>query len=205
MDIITTYNPANTNLTPQELSAMKDLTDEQIAELAKAYPNQPTGNAYLEYWLKNEKETEQRYPLGTWANLNNLRKLGRKDILPYRFRKNYRAPRPVPVDLQKPAPRIVDLSEQEVKQAEGLKVPVEGNGGISEAKTISPDQTTKIEGADLGAVTKVEVNDEVVVSPEILAAEKELQQAIDDKAHHMTIKSLQAKVDALKQAVDKAV
>jgi hypothetical protein len=171
MDIIKTYNPGN-KLTDEEQSAMVNLNDEQIAELAKAYPNQPTGNAYIEYWMKNEKDIEQRFPLGTWANLNSLRKLGREDILPYRFRSSV-ATREVQPFVQAPAQRIVDLSEKDVVEAEGLK---------------------SVEVAPVEAV-------QAVASPELAAAQAELQQAIDEKAHHMTIKSLQAKVDGLAEPV----
>jgi hypothetical protein len=177
MDIIKTYNPGN-KLNDEEQSAMVNLTNEQIADLAKAYPNQPTGNAYLEYWMKNEKDIEQRFPLGTWANLNSLRKLGREDILPYRFRSSF-STREVQPFVQAPAQRVVDLSAKEAVEAEGLK-----------SVAVVPVQ-------DAPAPEPVKQP----VSPEQSAAQAELQQAIDDKAHHMTIKSLQAKVDGLAEPV----
>lgn len=122
MDIIKTFNPEN-QLTQEQLEAMRNLTDEQIAELAKAYPNQPRGNAYLVYYITGEKPHEQRYPLGTWANLLNLRKLGRKDIIPYAFKKGFLVSK-TQSPATAPAPqRTIDLSQEEAKNAEGLKTP----------------------------------------------------------------------------------
>jgi hypothetical protein len=172
MDIIKIYNPANTNITEEQLSAMKDLTDEQIAELAKAYPNQPRGNAYLEYYLTGEKAHEQRYPLGTWANLLSLRKLGRKDILPFRFRRQ-NAPRMM-APVSQPAQRVVDLSQDDLANVEGLK---KQEPSVNEEKQENPVLDSQ--------------------DPEVLAAKEELQKAIDSKAHHMIVKKLQKQVDDL--------
>lgn len=172
MDIIQTYNPGNTNITEQELSAMKDLTDAQIAELAKAYPNQPTGNAYLVLWMKKESADAQRYPLSTWGNLNNLRRNGNIDILPYAFRKGHNASRNNQ-KVQAPAQRVVDLSKEETDHAEGMR-PV-----------IAPVKKEVVEVPSI-----------LSTDPELAAAQKELQEAKDAKAHHMTIKSLEAKVES---------
>lgn len=157
MDLIKTYNPANTNITEQELSAMKDLTSADIAILAKAYPNQPTGNAYLVLYMNKKKPDDQLFPLSTWKNLDALRKMGHDDIVAYAFKKNHYVVR----GQQAPPPqRVVDLSKDETDKAEGMK--------------------------------------QVSVSPELQQALIDLQKAIDEKQHHMTIKSLQAKVDGLK-------
>lgn len=123
MDIIKTFNPANNNITKDEIDAMRDLTDDQIKLLAASYPNNPSGNAYLVYYMKNEKEEDQRYPLGTWSNLAGLRKLGRKDIVAFNFRKLMMA-RPLP-KTEQPKQRVVDLSAKEALEAEGLKKPLE--------------------------------------------------------------------------------
>lgn len=177
MDIISTYNPGNTNITDEEVAQMRNLTDEQIEQLAKAYPNQPTGNAYLEYWIEGEKENEQRFPLGTWANLHNLRKLGRKDISAFRFRRSFQPKKNYPVPLKTPQ-RIVDLSKQDVENAEGLKAKATTTtGGVKDVHIITQD--------DLNA------------NPELEAAQKELQQAIDDKAHPNSIRAKQKKVNDL--------
>lgn len=122
MDIIEIYNPANArNLTPEQEEAMKDLTNEEIEVLAKAYPNQPTGNAYLVYYVTTDAENKQRYPLGTWASLHNLRKLGQKHILPIGFRKNlrYTATKGSVAKVAPLTTRVVDLSKEE--KLEGMK------------------------------------------------------------------------------------
>lgn len=161
---------------------MKDLTDEQIADLAKAYPNQPTGNAYLEYYNSNLKETDQNFSLGTWANLNALRKLGKVEFLPLRFRTNARRKVTAPIVTKQ---RTVDLSAKEVEGAEGLK-----------SHTVTSDDIK----ANPDLVEHVKVGDKIgIPSPELIEAEKELAQLKKDKAHHMTIKSAQAKVDELEK------
>lgn len=177
MDIIKTYAPGNTNITAEEIAAMKDLTDEQIATLAKAYPNQPTGNAYLVYYITGEKPHDQRFPLGTWANLHALRNLGRKDILPYHFHKMFFANKSAVKTESSTKQRVVDLSESDLKDVEGLKV---NATNVDHVVTIEPGDTVS-----------------VVESAELIEAKAELQQAIDDKAHHMTVKALQKRVDEL--------
>ena len=196
MDIVSTYNPANANITKDQLSAMRDLTDADIETLAKAYPNQPQGNAYLVYYMKNEKDTEQRYPLGTWANLNALRKIGRKDVLPFGFKKSHVRP----AINQPPAPqRVIDLSAKDIESAEGLKVSetnVDHVVALTDAKYVAPVKinTDIVTNADQ---ERRVVNVTPVASPELTAAKAELQKAIDEKQHHMTVKMLQANVDKL--------
>lgn len=122
MDIISVYNPANAGITQEETAQMQDLTDEQITQLAKAYPNNPRGNAYLVYWNKSLPLEKQLYPLGTWQNLANLRKLGRKEILAHGFYKTFFKPK---LGTKPIAVRTVDLTKDEASKAEGLKSSVE--------------------------------------------------------------------------------
>lgn len=85
--LIAKYNPANADrLTPEDLSAMRALTDEQIDILAKAYPNQPTRRSYLRLWDDKLPENKQLFQLSTWQNLNNVRKFSNmKNLRPYDF------------------------------------------------------------------------------------------------------------------------
>lgn len=181
MDIIKTYAPNNANITQEELSGMKDLTDEQIAELAKAYPNQPSGNAYLVLYDTTKKDSEQLYPLNSWQNLHSLRKLGRKEWLPLSFKNKFFAPKKAEPAQQ----RVVDLSDDEAKGAEGLKK----DGSIKNV-VIVPAENFEDQSKE--------------PSSELVAARKELQQAIDDKAHHMIVKKLQKTVDELETATNTA-
>lgn len=187
---INTYNPANANITADELNSMKDLTDEQIAQLAAAYPNTPNGNAYLVYYDKKHEEKSQLYPLGTWTNLHALRKLGYKDILPYSFKDKFYQKKAV-ANAHKPAPtRTVDLGKNE--NIEGLKKePViiysEGNRASHEAGSgLDPTVTDTSLASD---------------DPKLADLQKQLQQAKDDKAHHMTIKKIESDIEAHKATI----
>lgn len=188
MDIIQTYNPANTSITPDELNAMKDLSDEQIAQLAKAYPNSPNGNAYLVYYNDKEEQKKQLYPLGTWANLYALRKLGIKYILPYSFKDKFYQKKAIG-NAHKQAPtRTIDLSKDDLEEAEGLKnadahiitaPAAEGSGTIVSNASV-------INGADVTVVDP---------DPKLIELNQQLEQAKTDKAHHMIIKSLEKKIE----------
>lgn len=185
MDIIEIYNPANASkLTEEQVQAMKDLTDEEITALAEAYPNQPTGNAYLRYYDKNEKESLQRYPLGTWKNLANLRKLGKKELLPFGFLKSVQ-----PINANKNTKSLVPTTKRTVdlgadEKIEGLKgEPIAVNANADEFENKLP---------------KVDP----VVNQAVVDAQAELDKAIEEKAHHMTIKSLENKLAAAKEAAD---
>lgn len=194
MDIIKTFNPANHQITPEEISAMRELTDEQIEQLSKAYPNQPSGNAYLVYYMKHEKENEQRYPLGTWANLHALRKLGRNDVLPFHFHKLFFAQKSTKAEPVKQ--RVVDLSPDDIKGAEGLKVN-EMPGTTAIVNAVQKPVPTILSAPFAEGTAKESV--------ELTTAKAELQQAIDDKAHHMIIKKLQKTVDELETKINIAV
>lgn len=115
-DIIDLYNPANAaNLSIEEIEAMQHLSDAEIAALSAAYPNQPTRNAYLRYYIKNEKPEQQRYPLGTWKNLHSLRKMGRSEIVPFGFVKSPYLPVAQKAAKVSGVPaRVVDLGADEV-------------------------------------------------------------------------------------------
>jgi hypothetical protein len=187
MDIISVYNPANSNITADEIAAMKDLSNEEIAQLATAYPNSPNGNAYLVYYNAKEELKDQRYPLGTWANLNNLRKLGQKWILPFNFRSKQYPSKAVGNVLKSIPPRTVDLSKDDLGTVEGLK-PAD--------KVSAPEATGSL-------VTSIPVTNEVAqadapVDPKLKELEDSLQQARDDKAHHMTIKSIEKSIEDYK-------
>jgi hypothetical protein len=162
---------------------MRDLTDEQIGQLAEAYPNQPRGNAYLVYYNKNLPDKDQNYALGTWANLANLRKIGYSHILPFSFKDAFYKKNTT--KSNKPAPqRVVDLSEKDIKTAEGLKQ----NATPPIQEPVPPTTTL---GTNEVKAQPVEE------SQELKDAKAELQKAQDEGAHHMTIKSLQSKVDTL--------
>lgn len=71
-NLIDIYNPRNaSSLTQEQIDNMGKLTDEQIGQLAKAYPNSDSNFAYL--ILYDENARKQNYARSTWANLYHLR------------------------------------------------------------------------------------------------------------------------------------
>lgn len=80
--IVEVYGPGNgANLTEEQLAHLPELTSEEIAELAKAYPNGPTQRAYLHLRDTSKKDNQQTFPLSTWQNLNSLRRLGQNNLV----------------------------------------------------------------------------------------------------------------------------
>src|SRR5688572_7240405 len=86
-ELIAKFNPANAaTLTAEDLLIMRNLTDEQIAVLAEAYPNQPMRRAYLRLYDSRVAENKQIFPTSTWQNLRNARKFSNlKYLQPYDF------------------------------------------------------------------------------------------------------------------------
>lgn len=73
------FAPKNARyLTDDEISIIQNIDDEELKQLANAYPNGVMGVNYLVYHNATEKRL-QRLPQGTYQNLYNLRtKLGQK-------------------------------------------------------------------------------------------------------------------------------
>lgn len=216
MDFIQIYNPANArNLTPEQVEAMRDLTDDQIKQLAEAYPNQPTGNAYLMYYIKGDGD-KQRYPLGTWKNLANLRGLGKKDIVPFGYKAGFKAQitkingKNVAVSQKQ---RVVDISKGE--KLEGLKTDIDVKDTLltkdefleaveNTAVFDKTKQAVNNTGETTTILTDPLINKATVAENPLMDAVKsieiELAQATEDKAHHMTIKSIEKKLAEAKAA-----
>lgn len=220
-EIIALYNPANASkLTPEQINAMKDLTDDQIAALAEAYPNKSFGNAYLVLYDTSEKPEKQKFALATWKNLKNVRDMGRKNFLPYAFKANMPSERAAAVKNTKaPAAgssRAVDLKKDE--KLTGIVTKTGQTGKAADAKDLtgkaaddknkkagdipnippaSPAGEAGTDGPGANAPAVDETHPLVIA---VRTEEKELAQLQEDKAHHMTIKSQEAKVTAAKEA-----
>lgn len=192
MNIIELYNPRNAaKLTPEQVQAMQDLTLDEIKELAEAYPNQPTGNAYLKFYIKSDPADKQRFPLGTWNNLYNLRKLGKEDILPFGF---VNTKMPFVQTKAGVVKRTVDLGAEEV--IEGMKavdVNTEAANDFSNEEDYAATQTEDAQAA---------YNEPTEAELALLAANEALQKGIEDKVHPQTIKKLERELEAAKLAVE---
>lgn len=117
------FNPANAaSISADDVAEISQINDEQLAELARVYPNKPTGNNYLVLRDTTEKdERKQTYPRSTYQNLFNLRKMGQKQWQIVGFAKTFKPVQPPPTAAQAVPSKTVDLSEEEAKSAEGMK------------------------------------------------------------------------------------
>lgn len=87
-ELVKIFNPANAGtLSQEDLAIFRDLSDEQIGILAKAYPNSPSRRPYLILYDKNVKPEKQLFSLSTFQNLYNVRKFSNlKNFVPYDFK-----------------------------------------------------------------------------------------------------------------------
>lgn len=119
--VVELLNPANAKTLPEQaLALFEHLSDEQIAALAKAYPNGSQGNVYL--ILKDTKVgVKQLFPRSTWENLYNLRVgAGMKNYVAMTFSARFQgSQKNTLATLSYAAPQ--DLSKEEVIGLPGLK------------------------------------------------------------------------------------
>lgn len=123
-DFVKIYNPANAkNLTPEQIKDLQSLTDDQLKQLAEAYPNNQSGSNYL--ILKNVRlaDDKQVFQTSTFPNLYNLRTrhnhkhfvaISFASIMEYKGIKNVK-------QTKLPSLPVQDLTAKEISQAEGLK------------------------------------------------------------------------------------
>lgn len=145
-DIIKLYDPANAgNLTPDEITAMQNLSKAELDQLAAAYPNKTLGGSYLVLFNKSIPANKQLYPLTTWQNLANLRRNPKKDnFVAFNYAKNFNRKSAKATGLL-PSKGVQDLTKQAAeKEAESLAP----NGGAE--KEVSKDYS-KMELKDLKA------------------------------------------------------
>lgn len=124
--LLAKYNPANArNLSQADLDAMRDFTNDQLKELADAYPNSANRKPYLILFDNNVKPEKQLFPLSTWQNLYNVRKFSSmKNLVAHTFREVFTVARPQnKITANRPgssvgkqtttARKVVDLSASE--------------------------------------------------------------------------------------------
>lgn len=115
-ELIHKFNPATAgNLTEGDLAIMRGLTSDQIAELAKAYPNNAHQRPYLLLADSTLAENKQLFPLSTWQNLHTLHKFhSRKNFSAYTFKVLFTPRRKAPslpgVHSAVATGKVVDLS-----------------------------------------------------------------------------------------------
>jgi hypothetical protein len=146
-DIVKLYNPANAAaLTPEQVEGLQKLTNEEIKELAKAYPNMTMQKAFL-LIIDGSKPANRQIPtLSTYENLYNLRvKNGLKNYVAYAFKGAYKPTNIQPLKSRRT--EVLDLSDTELLHLPGFRT---GNQR-HEAETIT---VTKIEETPKKAAKK---------------------------------------------------
>ena len=124
-DLVKLYNPANAaGLTPDQVAGLQKLTDSELKELAKAYPNVTMQRAYL-LIIDTRKSPDKQLPtLSSFENLYNLRtKNNMKSYVAYNF-KGYKAPNKLVTQKGKSVKKkveVLDLSDAELLTLPGFK------------------------------------------------------------------------------------
>lgn len=112
--MIDKYNPTKfRELNQSEIEAMRSFTMDDIADLAKAYPNKPSERAYLVLYNKQD-QAKQLYPLATWVNVLALWKQGSTNYVPFNFASLHNSKSVKGMDV-KVGP-VQDLTNAEVKR-----------------------------------------------------------------------------------------
>src|SRR6478735_9235127 len=126
-DVVKLYNPANAaSLTPEQIEGLKNLTTDEIGQLAKAYPNGSFQRAYLLIVDGSKPVAKQLPTLSTFQNLYNLRvKNGLKDFVAIAFKGQYKPVTSVPVRAKRQ--EVLDLSDTELLTLPGFKTGVGTN------------------------------------------------------------------------------
>lgn len=140
--LIEKFNPANgANISPEDQETMKSLTDDQIAILAKAFPNQPTRRSYILLWDKDMKPEKQLKQRSTWQNLHNLRKFSnKKNLVAFEFVSNTTRVNNLKVTKGVSAPPkrvVVDMTAQEAAAELTKSLEAKKSENITEGLTFS--------------------------------------------------------------------
>jgi hypothetical protein len=137
IDVVKLYNPANAaSLTPEQIEGLRNLTTDELKQLAQAYPNGSIQRAYLLIVDGSKPSTKQLPSLSTFQNLYNLRtKNGLKDYVAVAFKGAYK---PVSQPTSRPRREVLDLSDQELLSLPGFKT----GKGTTKEETIPPETVT---------------------------------------------------------------
>lgn len=120
MDLIKLYNPANASaLKPDEIAALQKLTNDELKQLAKAYPNSVMQKAFL-LIVDGRKDPAKQIPtLSTFENLYNLRIRHSLNYIAINFKGNTSPKFINPVKPRRS--EVVDLSDTELMSLPGFK------------------------------------------------------------------------------------
>jgi hypothetical protein len=130
------FNPNKfRELTKEDIEAMRNFQLNDVAALAKAYPNKPTERAYLVLFDTTDK-AKQLYPLSTWQNLLALWKQQLTKYVAFNFSALHNN-KTISNQATKTGP-VQDLTTAEVQKA--IKT-VPGKKPVTPVVTVAPKQT----------------------------------------------------------------
>jgi hypothetical protein len=133
------YNPNKfRELTKEDIETMRNFQINDVAALAKAYPNKPTERAYLVLFDTTDK-AKQLYPLSTWQNLLALWKQQLTKYVAFNFAALHNN-RTISNQATKTGP-VQDLTSAEVQKA--IKA-VPGKKPGTPVVTVAPKQTPNV-------------------------------------------------------------
>lgn len=116
-DFLELFNPANAaNLTTEDFQAMNELTPDEIAQLAAAYPNQRGQRNYLVLGDRSLPPNKQLNSTSSWENLNSLLKVGQKQHFALSFVSRFDRTK---TQTTIPRAKTQDLSEDELQKEIG--------------------------------------------------------------------------------------
>lgn len=171
-ELVQKFNPANAvNLGEADLLQMRELTDEQITALAKAYPNDAQRKPYLILYDKNLAANKQLYQMSTWQNLNNVRKFAnRKNLIPYTFEVLFRAMRNP--QTSRPAQRTTAPARKVTVDLSAEAAARELNEAVTKRAAVSPSAKKSAPAATDGKVAAGKKQPAKAAAPKKAAAAK---------------------------------
>jgi hypothetical protein len=179
IDIVKLYNPANAaSLTPEQIEGLQFLSDDELKQLALAFPNKVMITAYLLIIDKSKPLNKQIPNLNTFEGLYNLRaKNGLKNYVAFNFKANYKPKTITPVKPRKT--EVKDLSDTELLRLPGFKTKDE----VVKPSTVEVKHIKKISLNEEGTGQIVQLaNDTVTSNDEQMATGKETKKSKKIKA-----------------------
>ncbi len=141
--IVDIYNPLNAkNITPEQKTQLANLSDDELKQLAAAYPNKAKNNNYLILKDTQKPDNKQIFQRSTFQNLYNLRAMHKKkNFIAIDFTETFKYPQVkgqmmVTQNIKSQAPQ--DLTRAEKPTLEGIKK----STGAKGVKTVRPKPQT---------------------------------------------------------------
>jgi hypothetical protein len=168
IDIVKLYNPANAaSLTPEQIEGLKFLSDDELKQLAMAYPNKIMVTAYL-LIIDKSKPVEKQIPnLNTFEGLYSLRaRNGLKNYVAFNFKANYKPRNISPVKPRKT--EVKDLTDTELLHLPGFKTKNE----VIKPETVEVKHIKKVPVGEVTAGTEEVIDTTTTTEPKTPKSKK---------------------------------